>query len=69
MATPQQNPTFPEKYMIDFAMIIANLREHSPGTAGFVEAQLDRIFLKADRSFDIRKFHRVIDKVNLNTKY
>lgn len=69
MSTPQQNPTFPNKYMVEFATIVAHLKEWAPHAAPFVEASLDRIFLQADRSFDIRKFHSVIEKVTLNTKY
>lgn len=69
MATPQKEPTFPNKYMIEFASIVAHLREFAPNAAPFVEARLDKIFLQADRSFDIRKFHRLIEKVNLNSKY
>lgn len=69
MATPQANLTFPNKYMIEFASIVAHLKEFAPHAAPFVESRLDQIFLQADRSFDIRKFHHVIEKVILNTKW
>lgn len=69
MATPPQDPTFPNKYMIEFASIVAHLKEFAPHAAPFVEARLDKIFLQADRSFDIRKFHKMIEKVSLNMKY